>query len=206
ETTPPAPTLVAQESLQKHISEVIKKLSATQLAGLIADKPLSSSLTMPSAIVDTIDTLTISPDISAIELKTKNEALLMGALWEAEECCQSYKQRVITLQAQAVLNEAYCNKLRFQLAFQEEKKSNPGAPGKLDVDGLPRLLSGDEFYERVVEFTRWQKEAVAKKETRKVARERLKAANEEWKKSEAERKAENSRRREHFHAEKEAWK
>ncbi|KIK72919.1 hypothetical protein PAXRUDRAFT_106834, partial [Paxillus rubicundulus Ve08.2h10] len=158
------------------------------------------------AIVDTIDTLTISPDISAIELKTKNEALLMGALREAEECCQSYKQRVITLQAQAVLNEAYCNKLRFQLAFQEEKKSNPGAPGKLDVDGLPRLLSGDEFYERVVEFTRWQKEAVAKKETRKVARERLKAANEEWKKSEAERKAENSRRREHFHAEKEAWK
>ncbi|KIK74609.1 hypothetical protein PAXRUDRAFT_19703 [Paxillus rubicundulus Ve08.2h10] len=154
-TTPPAPTLVAQESLQKCISKVIEKLSVTQLAGLIADKPLSSSLMMPSAIVDTVDTLTISPGILVIKLKTKNETLLMGALWEAEECCQSYKQCIITLQAQAVLNEAYCNKLHFQLAFQEEKKSNPGTSGKLVIDGLPRLLSGDKFYERVVEFTRY---------------------------------------------------
>ncbi|KAF8838879.1 hypothetical protein BDN67DRAFT_871784, partial [Paxillus ammoniavirescens] len=63
---------------------------------------------------------------------------------------------IITLQAQAVLNEAYCNKLHFQLTFKEEK-NNPGAPGKLIIDGLPRLLSGNKFYERVVEFTRWRK-------------------------------------------------
>ncbi|KAF8838880.1 hypothetical protein BDN67DRAFT_982217 [Paxillus ammoniavirescens] len=76
EMTPSASTLIAQESLQKHISKVMEKLSATQLAGLIVNKPLSSS--MPS-----VDMLTISPDILAIKLGTKNKALLMGALWEA---------------------------------------------------------------------------------------------------------------------------
>ncbi|KIK79262.1 hypothetical protein PAXRUDRAFT_161737 [Paxillus rubicundulus Ve08.2h10] len=191
--TPLAPTLIAQESLQKHISKVIEKLSATQLTGLIASKPLPSSLMMPSAIMDTIDVLTISPDISVIKPKARNEALLMGALQEAKECCQSYKQHVITLQVQAVLNKAYCNKLCFQLTFEEEKKSNPGAPDKLVINGLPRLLSDDKFYERVVEFTRWQKEAVAKKETRKIAQERLKAGNEEWKKGKAKQKVEDSR-------------
>ncbi|KIK78359.1 hypothetical protein PAXRUDRAFT_16915 [Paxillus rubicundulus Ve08.2h10] len=94
------------------------------------------------------------------------------------------------LQAQAVLNEAYCNKLHFQLAFQEEEKKNPGATGKLVKDGLSRLLSGDEFYEKVVEFMKWQKGKETQKETRQAEQEELKAANDEWKKNEAKRKAE----------------
>ncbi|KAG1809897.1 uncharacterized protein HD556DRAFT_1223026, partial [Suillus plorans] len=88
----------------------------------------------------------------------------------AEELCKSYQNHVITLQAQAILNEAYCNKLHYQLDFREEKVTNPDAPGKLVNDGLPRLLSGDKFYERVVEFTRWQKQKEADKIARKDAR------------------------------------
>ncbi|KAF9230796.1 hypothetical protein BU15DRAFT_17054, partial [Melanogaster broomeanus] len=99
----------------------------------------------------------------------------------------------------------YCNKLHFQLAFQEEKKKNPGAPGKLVEDGLPRLLSGDKFYEKVVEFTKWQKEKEVQKETRQAEREELKAANDEWKKNEAKQKVENAARRECFHAAKSTW-
>ncbi|KAF9220703.1 hypothetical protein BS17DRAFT_713937, partial [Gyrodon lividus] len=48
------------------------------------------------------------------------------------------------------------------------KKKNPGTPGKLFEDGLPRLLSGDELYEKVVEFTKWQKEKEVQKEIRQV--------------------------------------
>ncbi|KAG1760556.1 hypothetical protein EDD22DRAFT_761260, partial [Suillus occidentalis] len=95
--------------------------------------------------------------------KTKNKTLLLVALQEAEELCESYQNHVITLQAQAILNEAYCNKLHNQLAFWEKKATNSDAPGKLVNDGLPRLLSGDEFYKRVVEFTRWQKQKEADK-------------------------------------------
>ncbi|KAG0691458.1 hypothetical protein DFH29DRAFT_819621 [Suillus ampliporus] len=125
---------------------------------------------MPPAAVTNIQSLAhTTADISRIEPKTKNETLLLAALREAEELCESYRNCVITLQAQAILNEAYCNKLHYQLAFWEEKATNPDAPGKLVNDGLLRLLSGDEFYERVVEFTRWQKQKEADKVARKDA-------------------------------------
>ena len=35
--------------------------------------------------------------------------------------------------------------------------------GKLMEDGLPKLLTGDEFYEKVVEFTKWQRDQEAVK-------------------------------------------
>lgn len=92
---------------------------------------------MPPAAVTNIQSLAhTTADISKIEPKTKNKTLL-AALREAEELCESYRNRVITLQAQAILNEAYCNKLHYQLAFQEEKATNSDAPGKLVNDGLP---------------------------------------------------------------------
>ena len=40
------------------------------------------------------------------------------------------------------------------VSFWEEKATNPDATGKLINDGLLQLLSGDKFYERVVEFMR----------------------------------------------------
>ncbi|KIK97140.1 hypothetical protein PAXRUDRAFT_136881 [Paxillus rubicundulus Ve08.2h10] len=203
--TPDIANIATRDSLQARISEAITKLLATEITNLLTDKPLLSSLKMPAAVIQPIQALKTSPNLLAIEPNTKKEVLLLGALQEVEECCEAYKQRVITLQAQAVLNEAYCNKLHFQLAFQEEKKKNPGAPGKLVEDGLPRLLSGDEFDEKVVEFTKWQKEKEVQKETRQAEREELKAANDEWKKNEAKRKVENVARRERFHAAKSTW-
>jgi hypothetical protein len=190
-TTPSTPmhdiaNIAASNPLQKRIHEAIVKLSTTQITNLLTDKPLSSSLRMPAAVVEPIQTHMIPQTLLAIELKTKNEVVLFGALWEAEERCEAYEQCVITLQAQTVLNEAYCNKLHFQLAFQEEKKKNPGAHGKLIEDGLARLLSRDKFYEKVVEFTKWQKEKEVQKETRRAEREELKAVNADWKKKEAE--------------------
>ena len=44
-----------------------------------------------------------------------------------------------------------------QLAHYEKRKNTPKGMGKLVGDGLPRLLSGNEFYKRVVEFTDKQK-------------------------------------------------
>ena len=52
------------------------------------------------------------------------------------------------------MNEIYCNKLCFQLAYKEEKQDH--LKGKLIGDGLPKMLMGDEFYEWVVEFTKSQ--------------------------------------------------
>ncbi|TFK19805.1 hypothetical protein FA15DRAFT_547109, partial [Coprinopsis marcescibilis] len=92
------------------------------------------------------------------EPKTKTEAVLVAALQELHAETQGLKQCMVELQASNVLNETYCNKLHFQLAMKEEKAKNKGQRrGKLMGDGLPRMLTGDEFYERVVQFTEWQK-------------------------------------------------
>ncbi|KAG1765589.1 hypothetical protein EDD22DRAFT_951067 [Suillus occidentalis] len=205
-TPVPANSNNTQGSLQAHINELITKLSETQIANLISDKPLSSSIQMPPAAVTNIQSLThTTADTSKTEPKTKNKTLLLVALQEAEELCESYQNHVITLQAQAILNEAYCNKLHNQLAFREKKATNSDAPGKLVNDGLPRLLSGDEFYKRVVEFTRWQKQKEADKVARKDACTQGKGMMDEWKAKEAEQKAENVARQECFHAAKAVW-
>ncbi|KAL6303708.1 hypothetical protein BKA93DRAFT_693748, partial [Sparassis latifolia] len=89
--------------------------------------------------------------------KTKNEITLLAALREAEAQVAYFRQRTLELQATNVLNEVYCKTLREQLAFAEEKKKQLKGKGKLVGDGLPVLLSGDWFYEHIVEFEAWQK-------------------------------------------------
>jgi hypothetical protein len=195
-TVPSTPTPVpvnhttSNDSLQDHISSLIDKLSRTQLADLVSSQPLTSTFEMPSLAIGPIEPSEPS-NMLDVNPSTTNEVLLLAALREAEEQCTMYKKCVIALQAQAVLTEAYCNKLRYQLAFKEEKLANPDVPGKLVEDGLPWLLSGDEFYERVVKFTQWQKEKAQEKEVRKERRKATKIALDEWKKAEIVRKAEN---------------
>ncbi|KII85727.1 hypothetical protein PLICRDRAFT_78940, partial [Plicaturopsis crispa FD-325 SS-3] len=95
-------------------------------------------------------------DLLAIEPKTPNEVALLAALRESENREDELKRRVINLQAANILNESYCNKLRFQLAYMEQKKKAPHMKGTFG-DGLPKLLTDDEFFEQVVKFTEWQK-------------------------------------------------
>ncbi|KLO04439.1 hypothetical protein SCHPADRAFT_803985, partial [Schizopora paradoxa] len=49
------------------------------------------------------------------------------------------------MQASLVLQNIYCERLRAQLFAKEKKDNTPKATGKLDVDGLPRCLTADEF-------------------------------------------------------------
>lgn len=115
------------------------------------------------------------------------------------------KSRVLELQASAVLNEMYCNILRKQLAYQEEKKNKPKGKGRLVGDGLPRLLTGDEFYERVCEFTKAQEREEREKAARKVARVDRQGVMAAWRERETIRKAENRAKSERHQAAVKAW-
>jgi hypothetical protein len=70
-----------------------------------------------------------------------------------------------------------------QLAHYEEKKDKSKEMGKLVGDGLPRRLSGDEFYEQVVEFTDRQKRAEREKAEQKEARVGRAEVMKEWHKA-----------------------
>ncbi|KIK82006.1 hypothetical protein PAXRUDRAFT_154760, partial [Paxillus rubicundulus Ve08.2h10] len=200
----PVNSATLNDSLQDHISSLIDKLSRTQLANLVSSQPLTLTFKMPSPAIGPIETSEPS-NILDVNPSTTNEVLLLVALQEAEEQFTMYKKCVIALQAQAVLNKAYCNKLHYQLTSKEEKLTNPDIPGKLIEDGLPWLLFGDEFYERVVEFTQWQKEKAQEKEVRKERRKATKTTLDEWKKAEILWKAENMARWEQFHTARAAW-
>jgi hypothetical protein len=104
-----------------------------------------------------------------------------------------------------VLNEMYCSMLRGQLAHYEKKKNTPKGVGKLVGDGLPRLLSSDEFYERVVEFTDRQKRTELEKAERNEAREGRAEVMKEWRKVDEERKRQNVARRLRYKEEKTEW-
>jgi len=145
-----------------------------------------------------IDLLTIQP-------KTRNEINLLAALRESEARVQSLKNRVVERQATNILNEMYCDTLRRQLAHQEKKKSGLKGKGKLVGDGLPRLLSGDDFNEKVVEHTKWQEREEGEKAARRQAREDRTEALTAWKKREEERKQENDCKRQRYKDAVKAW-
>ncbi|KAF9232929.1 hypothetical protein BU15DRAFT_67020 [Melanogaster broomeanus] len=81
---------------------------------------------------------------------------------------------------QVALHESYARKL----AAQEEKRKKK-KKGQLNGDGLPRLLTGDEFYNRVVAHQK---------------------ACEEWRKAEKERKERNAVRRQAYCDAMHIWK
>ena len=60
------------------------------------------------------------------------------------------------------------------------------------------LLSGDEFYEKVVEFTQWQQEEALKKAMRECKKAELAGPISEWKKQELAWKADNKAKRQHY--------
>jgi hypothetical protein len=64
--------------------------------------------------------------------------------------------------------------------------------GKLVGDGLPRLLSGDEFYEWVVYFTNGKKRADREKAEWKEAKAGRAEAMKEWHKADKDRKKQNA--------------
>lgn len=121
------------------INQAIQQLSQTKLAYLVSSEPMPT-VPITSGIQHNTQLL-ISPmktgriDALAIEPKSKNEIILLAALRESEARAEQLKKRTVELQASNVLNEMYCNQLRRQLAYQENKKNEPKGKGKLVGDG-----------------------------------------------------------------------
>ena len=117
-----------------------------------------------------------------------------------------YKASTVELQSVLVLQSIHCNRIMGQLAAQEENQ-NEGKKkkDKLMGDGMPRLLTGDVFYDQVVEFDKAAADEEAQHENRKKQRESRAEALEIWKEAEKERRERNMIRKEIFKEELEAW-
>ena len=204
--TPPDDELLSAEttaSMREAVSTALRQLTSTRLAYLVSPSPPSSTSQLQHNTANPISELpqwfpTMVP-------QTANENLLLDALCETEKHAEGLQRQVLKLQAANILNEMYCSMLRGQLAHHKKKKNTPKGMGKLVGDGLPRLLSGDEFYEQVVEFADWQKRTEREKVERKQTRDGRVEVMKEWHKADEEQKRQNAVRRLEYKEEKGAW-
>lgn len=139
------------------IRMAVKKLQDSTLKHLISSFPTHTS--------------PIKHGHPAIESKWEAEVLLLAALQKSFNKNKHYHRRILELQATNILNEAYCKALKEKLAFRLEKEKKGKGKGKLMGDGLPVMLTGDWFYEWVVEFEADMRRKEQDKESRKTDRE-----------------------------------
>lgn len=102
-----------------------------------------------------------------------------------------FRARTIQLQAMMVLQQLYCARVHRQLRAQEVKSKGGKAKRRLCEDGLTRILTDDEFFERVVAHFKALEEEEAEKEARKQNKEDLTAEIDEWRRNEEQRKKNN---------------
>jgi hypothetical protein len=175
------------------LEETVAALKKTNLAYLAAHTPTTSSDTMPKTATRTRAQVAGPVNTTAaaltIEPSTSNELLLLAALRESESRNIRTEIHAFELQASNILNEAYTERLRKALETKEEKK-NKGKGTKLVGDGLPKLLTGDAFYELAKEKEKEVREIEKQKEARKGGRAAYRTAIEEWNEAEQARKDE----------------
>lgn len=195
-TNKPAPSL-SKSTLQRLLSGKIPKTkSAKQCSWLLESEVevvVNYLLEMASRgfpltqqrLKDVVDDICRArlcyTDLLNIPPATELEERLQAALREAENKYESLKAEVIVLQSGMVLNNTYCDILKNQLAAQEEARQKKRKT-RLVGDGLPRLLSSEEFVQRVIEYTAemQKKEETAKQ--KKLTCEERKGSLAEWKK------------------------
>jgi hypothetical protein len=174
------------------IKNAITRLGSTSSDFLVSSSPIQSSSDPPDN-----PTAKISPEKSAdvfllaAEPSTALERELQAALRKAHDKNRHQKHRMVAMQSALVLNGAYVDAVRGQLAAQEKKKARGNKKGRLVGDGLPRLLTSRDFVNRVAEFERDARKKAEELEQRKATRMEKSDAMKQWKILDDQRKQRN---------------
>ncbi|KIK84662.1 hypothetical protein PAXRUDRAFT_152869 [Paxillus rubicundulus Ve08.2h10] len=140
---------------------------------LVTETPLTSAHRLPPFVPSELTwTPTRKWKHQLLDRDPENETELtyQNALRQSYTCEDQSTAELTKMHSAVVLQSMFCDRLSSQLAAQEEKqkKNAQKKKGKLVGDGLPRLLTSDEFHNHVVEH----KKAIVDKEV----------AWEEWRK------------------------
>ncbi|KAG0700882.1 hypothetical protein DFH29DRAFT_806981 [Suillus ampliporus] len=185
--------------------KAVTELSVTSAAFLVAETPVHSSHRL-RVFIPTLLTPTHKRkhDLLDHNPESDKEQMYQEALRDAYGHESEYKSALLGMQSTVVLQSMFCDRLSNQLAAQEEKKNGKkNAP--LVGDGMPRLLTGDEFYNQVSEHRRAAEEEAAAKEVRQIEREGRAAAMAVWKEAEAAQLKRNEERRATYKEEVRLW-
>lgn len=191
--------LIHTPNQQRRVRFALPELRSTDLAYLISDSPMKANRSLPD-----LQTFQLSPvktaqtvilDVLEWEPGTRRESHLLEALQMQTARLALAKDQTTALQGQAVLQQLYANRVRTQLAAKEEKAAKKGkGRGKHLKDGLPRLLTGEAYFQHVVEHEEAMKEKEREKDARKKARESQAAEMILWEQEDQKRRERNEER------------
>ncbi|KAG6907565.1 hypothetical protein DXG01_008402 [Tephrocybe rancida] len=144
--------------------------------------------------------------LASFEPRTSQEQQLTGALLAKDAEIQLLKGQTMKVQATMVLQWLYCKEVRSQLKAKESKQKKKGEKGgRLHSDGLPRILTDDQFRDQVAEHQKAQVIAEVEKLAQQQAHKEREVALENWKCEEEERKKRNEERYDAWKAAEVQW-
>ena len=185
--------------------DAVEALASTSASFLLNDTPLTSTDCLPTYTpIPITPTRRCHHSLLDEEPQTSKELAYQDALRTAYSREEEYKHALHGMQSTIVLQSMYCDRLSKQLAAQDEAKKSR-KKGQLVGDGLPWLLTGDEFYKRVVDHeTAAAQEKVANKNHHKQ-KEQQSAVLAEWKVAEVARKQRNKEQKVEYHKQLALW-
>ncbi|KAF9007689.1 hypothetical protein BDZ89DRAFT_898224, partial [Hymenopellis radicata] len=183
----------------------LSALASSSASYMVSSSPITSGRQPPE-----FSTSMISPqkrryeELLDAEPRTETEAKLQTALRESEERAERYKKRMRGMQATTVIQNTYVRRTHAQLQEQEEKKKRPKKKSRKFGDGLAKLVTGDTFYQTVVEHEQAAEEETAAKEARADVKTDYQEAIAIWTRNEEKRVARvNKKKADHREAVKE---
>ncbi len=187
-------------ALSTHLSSptrsAIDSLAQSSGSFLLSSSPITSAIPPPL-----YSTQIISPvkrrytKLLDLEPGTEHEQALQDALRASEDTVNNQKTWMRGMQATTVIQNSYVGQTHTRLQEHEERKKQPRKRSRLNGDGRPKLVTGDEFTDRVRTHEEEADQEEAAKEARGEAVKKYKVAVEEWKKLEESCVAINERKR-----------
>ncbi|KAJ3966652.1 hypothetical protein EV361DRAFT_853970 [Lentinula raphanica] len=194
-STSHTPDIHTPNPFESPIREGIDALYNSSASFLVHSSPLRAE----TAMIPAFSTFTVSPAMKSLSDSvldeppaTAREEELQKAVLYWKRKYRILKEQAISMQSSMVLNTAYCNRLRAQLAAQEESRKRT-SKARLVGDGLPRLLTSEAFVNRVEAFQKAVDEKQKQQKRSKVVKLDRAGMKAEWEKLNSERVEHNNR-------------
>jgi len=166
-------------------------LQTTSMAYLIADAPVTSQMEPPRPVPTLAAAWNVPEELLALEPKSENERILIQALKTAAAVIRRERESALSAQATMVLQNTYVQRVKGQLAAAEEKQKAGRSKGRLLSDGMPHVLTSDEFLGRVQAREAATVAEEGEKRKRNQARAAWKLALTEWEAEDVARRSRN---------------
>jgi len=166
-------------------------LRTTSMAYLVNESPITTRMKPPRPVRALQPSWNVPLDVLAHEPRTETERVLLNALQKAESVIQRERTSAVSAQATMVLQNAYVNRVKGQLAAAEEKRKSATTKGRLLADGMPHVLTSSEFLSRVDAHHAAAATEEDKKRKRSLARASWQLAVSEWELLDVERRTRN---------------